>query len=187
MDDTILPDLFKTGERIRILRYVSIRQEVNATEIVQALSVSKALVSRYMHLLIKGGLCTREGRRYRWVEDPINLAVKRLLNINHLMQVIPAGFPERAEGIGVYGSFAEGKNGPGSDLDLYLLVPEYAPDLEMIAARMEKTISEAMGIETHILILTSKRLSDLKETDTPFYLNLLRTGYTLKGESIEEY
>ncbi len=29
-----------------------------------------------------------------------------------------------------------------SDLDLYLLLPEYAPDLEMIAARIEKTISE---------------------------------------------
>ncbi|WP_292737831.1 hypothetical protein [Methanocalculus sp.] len=65
--------------------------------------------------------------------------------------------------------------------DLYLLVPEYAPDLEMMAARMERAISEEVGVETHILILTSNRLSDLRETDTPFYLNLLRTGYTLKG------
>ncbi len=60
-------------------------------------------------------------------------------------------------------------------------------DLEMMAARMEKAISEEVGVETHILILTSNRLSDLRETDTPFYLSLLRTGYTLKGESIEEY
>lgn len=65
--------------------------------------------------------------------------------------------------------------------DLYLLMPEYAPDLEMMAARMEKVISEEVGVETHILILTSNRLSDLGETDTPFYLSLLRTGYTLKG------
>ncbi|MBR1369802.1 MAG: ArsR family transcriptional regulator [Methanocalculus sp. MSAO_Arc2] len=187
MEETILSDLFKTGERIRILRYVSTRQEVNATEIVQALSVSKALVSRYMHLLVEGGLCTKEGRIYRWIENPISLAMKRLLNIHHLMQVIPAGLPERVEGIGVYGSFAEGRNRPGSDLDLYLLVPEYAPDLEMMAARMEKAISEDVGVETHILILTSNRLSDLKETDTPFYRSLVRTGYTLKGESIEEY
>jgi hypothetical protein len=26
--------------------------------------------------------------------------------------------------------------------DLYLLVPEYAPDLEMMAARMERAVSE---------------------------------------------
>ncbi|WP_460372165.1 hypothetical protein [Methanocalculus sp. MC3] len=70
---------------------------------------------------------------------------------------------------------------------LYLLVPEYAPDLEMMAAKIEKAISEEVGVETHILILTSNRLSDLRETDTPFYFSLLRTGYTLKGESIEEY
>ncbi len=57
----------------------------------------------------------------------------------------------------------------------------------MMAARMERELSEEAGVETHILILTSKRLSDLRETDTPFYLRLLRTGYTLKGESIEEY
>ncbi|KUG20052.1 MAG: nucleotidyltransferase domain-containing protein [Methanomicrobiaceae archaeon] len=183
MREPVLSDLFRTEERIRVLRYVAGRQTVAATGVVEATGVSKALVSRYLHLLVREEFCTQDGRAYLWEENARSLAVKCLLNIDLLMAVVP--LPGWAGGIGVYGSFAEGTNTADSDLDLWVLVDEYTPDLLMLAARVEKTVSAAAGVETNILIITPERLSELRETDEPFYAGLMRWGVTIRGESID--
>ncbi|WP_243668615.1 hypothetical protein [Methanoculleus chikugoensis] len=89
----------------------------------------------------------------------------------------------------MYGSYAEGgTNTAGSDLDLWVLVDAYTPDLEVPAARVGKSAGATVGgAETNLLILTSERLSDLRETDQPFYTNLVRSSVTLGGASIDIY
>ncbi|WP_244987659.1 nucleotidyltransferase domain-containing protein [Methanoculleus chikugoensis] len=155
------------------------------TTVVAATGTSKALVSRYMRLLSRNGFCTQRGRVYAWNENARSLAVKRLLNIDLLMTAVV--LPEWARGIGVYGSYAEGTNTAGSDLDLWVLVDAYTPDLEVPAARVGKSAGATVGAETNLLILTSERLSDLRETDQPFYTNLVRSSVTLGGASIDIY
>lgn len=183
MGKPVLTELFKTEERIRILRYVAGQRQVTTTAVAGATETSKPLVSRYLRLLVKGGFCTQRGRAYTWNENARSLAVKRLLNIDLLAAAVP--LPEWSRGIGIYGSYAEGTNTADSDLDLWVLVDEYTPDLEILAARVEKDASAAAGTETNLLILTPERLSDLRETDQPFYTSLIRSSVTLEGASID--
>jgi len=182
MREAGLSELFKTEERIRILRYVAGQRTVTATAVVEATGTSKALVSRYLHLLVREEFCTRHGRMYIWQENARSLATKRLLNIDLLRAQVP--LPEWARGIGVYGSYAEGTNTAESDIDLWVFVDEYTPKLEICAARIEKTVSVASGTEVHILILTPEKLAELREADTPFYAGLMRWGITIGGAPI---
>ncbi|WP_332449210.1 nucleotidyltransferase domain-containing protein [Methanoculleus sp.] len=85
----------------------------------------------------------------------------------------------------MYGSYAEGANTADSDLDLWVLVDEYTPDLDILAARVEKGASAAAGMETKLLTLTPEGLSDLRETDQPFYTGLIRSSVTPGGSSID--
>nr|WP_292393164.1 nucleotidyltransferase domain-containing protein [Methanoculleus sp. UBA303] len=85
----------------------------------------------------------------------------------------------------MYGSYAEGANTAGSDLDLRVLVDEYTPDLEVHAARVGRRAGAVVGTEANLLILTPERLSDLKETDQPFYISLVRSSLTLGGAPID--
>ena len=183
MGKPVLTELFKTEERIRILRYVAGQRQVTTTAVAGASGTSKPLVSRYLRLLVKGGFCTQRGRAYTWNENARSLAVKRLLNFDLLAAAVP--LPEWSRGIGIYGSYAEGTNTADSDLDLWVLVDEYTPDLEIPAARVEKDASAAAGTEANLLILTPERLSDLRETDQPFYTSLIRSSVTLEGASID--
>jgi hypothetical protein len=66
-----------------------------------------------------------------------------------------------------------------------VLVDEYAPDLEVLAARVGRAAGAAVGTEASLLILTPKRLSDLRETDRPFYNSLTRSSVTLGGASVD--
>jgi len=108
-----------------------------------------------------------------------------MLNIDMLWRYI--SLPEWAEGIGVYGSVAEGMDTKESDLDIWVLVRSYDSRTEINAAKLERRISEATGMETHILILTKEKLEDLRKTDIPFHESLIRRSIALKGESIDEY
>ena len=52
MRETGLNELFKTEERIRILRYVVGPRTAAARTVVEAAGTSNALVLRYLHLLV---------------------------------------------------------------------------------------------------------------------------------------
>ena len=79
MREAGLSELFKTEERIRILRYVAGQRTVTATAVVEATGTSKALVSRS---------CTcQEEFCAAWPDvsgGNGSLATKRLLNIDLL-------------------------------------------------------------------------------------------------------
>jgi DNA-binding IclR family transcriptional regulator len=64
MEKPVLTELFKTEERIRILRHVAGRSPVTATAVAGATGTSKPLVSRYLRLLVQSGFCKQNGREY---------------------------------------------------------------------------------------------------------------------------
>ena len=182
MPETYLPEIFKTKERIRILDFVSKRESVTATDVIRETGSSKAFVSRYLHLLVRTGLIAKENRTYYWQMTAESAVIKRLMNIELLTTTIDH-LPDWADGVGVYGSFASGTNTTLSDIDLWVLLPTYTMESELLIAQMEKEIRTRTGHETHILILTTEKLSHLKEHDAPFYTGLRETSLTLRGES----
>ncbi|KAF1078035.1 nucleotidyltransferase domain-containing protein [Methanogenium sp. MK-MG] len=183
MPESCLTEIFKTKERVRILNYVSTREHVTATDMIRGTGASKAFVSRYLHLLVRAGLLAKENRTYRWQTTAESTAIRRLMNIELLTTTIPH-LPDWADGVGVYGSFAEGTNTIESDIDIWVLLPVYTMESELLIAQLEKEIRTGTGYETHILILTKDKLSHLKEHDHPFYTTLTASSITIRGESL---
>jgi predicted nucleotidyltransferase len=176
----MLSELFKSEDRIRILGYVSEREKVTVQSTAQGTGVSKPVVSRYLAMLIENGLSSREGRTIEWIRTPLGIEIRRLLNIALLEQHLPS--PSWAKGIGIYGSFAQGTNTLGSDIDLWVLVDHFSGDLEFRVAELRSALSYATGHEVHILLLTREKITDIATKDIPFYEELMKHQIVLRGK-----
>lgn len=179
----MLPELFKSEERILILRHVSIRTSFTVQSIIDTTGVSKGLVSEYLNMLIREELLTRTKRTITREDSTLWKAIKRLLNLDLLKDHIT--LPSWARGIGIYGSWAEGTNYVGSDLDLWLLVDTFSPEVEIKAAELDQNIATAIHCEVNSLILTREKLQYICTHDQPFYSGLMRGHLTLEGEGLD--
>jgi len=175
----MLPEIFKTEERIRILRHISLRQSATIGSVALAAGVSKGLVSGYLNMLVGEGLLRRENRIFLRDDTPLWPAIKRLLNLDLLKDAI--GLPEWARGIGIYGSWASGTNTTESDLDLWVLVDTLSPETEIRAAELEQTIAMHTRCEVNALVLTPEMVQHFREHDRPFYMALITGHLTLRG------
>lgn len=180
----MLPELFKSDDRVRILRYVSERKSVTVQSTAQRTGVSKPVVSRYLKLLREKGLCERTGRTISWVHSPLGSALKRLLNVVLLNEHLTSHV--WARGIGIYGSWARGTNTSESDLDLWILVETYSPERELRIAEMQHTLAHTLGYEVHTLLLTKEKLRDLSRKDTPFYEEFMKDQIVIRGVGIDK-
>jgi len=93
--------------------------------------------------------------------------------------------PPWATGIGIYGSWADGTNTTESDLDLWILVAYYTPELEINAAELEQNLEADIHCEVNSLILTSEKLRQLKAEDQPFYSGLMKGKITMDGDNLD--
>ncbi|MDD5148751.1 MAG: nucleotidyltransferase domain-containing protein [Candidatus ainarchaeum sp.] len=84
------------------------------------------------------------------------------------------------EGIGLYGSWANGTNTKESDLDFWIK-SENENEKDMVKVR--RFVKEKLGLEASVIILTKKRLEGLKEKDFVFY-SMLYNCFLLWGEAI---
>jgi len=80
----MLSEIFKTEERIRILRHISLRQSATVGTVALATGVSKGLVSGYLNMLAREGLLRLENRAFHRDDTPLWPAIKRLLNLDLL-------------------------------------------------------------------------------------------------------
>lgn len=180
----MLPELFKSEDRVRILRYVAERKNVTVQTTAQGTRVSKPVVSRYLNLLIEKGLCKRFGREIAWVPSPIGSTIKRFLNIVLIDENLPS--TAWAVGVGIYGSFARGTNTTGSDIDLWILVSGYSKDTEFQVADFQYLLSHSLGYEVHTLLLTREKLQDLAHKDVPFYEEFMKDHVVIRGAGIDK-
>ncbi|MDG6249869.1 nucleotidyltransferase domain-containing protein [Methanocalculus sp.] len=182
-DHIVLSGLFKSEERILVLRYVGLRASVTVQAVADATGRSKGFVSQYLNMLVDEELLTRDHRAFIREDSVYWRSIKRLLNLDLLRPHVT--LPAWAEGIGIYGSWAEGTNTTESDLDVWILVSRYDPDLEIRAAELDQEIAQYAGCEVNSLLLTPDKLCHLKEHDQPFYTSLKRGFLTLHGEDLE--
>lgn len=182
-DQSILPSLFKSEDRIRILRFVSLNDTVSVHSVSNETGVSKGLASLYLNILVNYGLLSRSGRVFQKRNTDLWSVVKLLLNLDLLRHTLR--LPPWARGIGIYGSWARGTNTSDSDLDIWVLVDKYAPDFEFRVAESDQDLSKLTNGPVHSLILTREKMAGIARSDQPFYANLIKDSITIEGESLE--
>jgi predicted nucleotidyltransferase len=174
-----LPALFRSEERITLLRTVLTVPACTVQQIATKTGLSKGLVSPYLALLEREGLLERNDRIYKLKFSPLMIAVKHLLNIDRITAVFKK--PAWASGTGMYGSWADGTNTEESDIDLWVYC-ENMPSGIMVA-ELEREISRALSAEAHVLVLTREKIASMKGSDEPFYRSFVKQSITLEGES----
>lgn len=178
---SVLSEIFGTEERVAILRHALSEPSSTVQSLSGATGLSKALVSRYLPLLVRHGLLTREGRVFRPADGSLTRAVKVLLNLDQLMPVI--SLPEWAEGIGMYGSWANGTNTRESDLDLWVLGETYPGEAPL--GGIISSLTGTLGVEVHLLFLSPGKLRNLEEEDPPFYHAFMRSATVIRGAGFD--
>lgn len=178
---SVLSELFNTEGRIAILRQALSEPSSTIQSLSRATGLTKAPVSRYLPLLVRYGLMSREGRTYRPAEGSVTRAVKVLLNLDRLMPLI--SLPEWADGIGMYGSWATGTNTRESDLDLWVFGRTYPGEASL--GEIISTLTRNLGVEVHLLFLSPQKLGDLEREDPPFYHAFMRSATVLRGKGFD--
>jgi predicted nucleotidyltransferase len=174
-----LPALFRSWERITLLRAVLTVPACTVQQIATRTGLSKGLVSPYLALLEREGLLGKKDRTYTLKFSPLTVSVKHLLNIDLVSGVFKK--PSWAAGIGMYGSWAEGTNTTESDIDLWVYCTTLPPGTAV--AELEREISRALSAEVHVLTLDPDKIKAMKNSDEPFYRSFARQSVTLEGES----
>ncbi|MCX6690632.1 MAG: hypothetical protein NTW33_00940 [Methanoregula sp.] len=77
-----LSALFRTKERIKLLRTTLSLPVCTVQQVTIRTGLSKGLVSQYLALLEHEGLLERINRKYQLKMCPLTSAVKRLLNVD---------------------------------------------------------------------------------------------------------
>ncbi len=169
-------------ERVETLTFILERETVGVEETATLLGRSKGFVSQFFSLLEEEGILKKTGRRYRVLKSPKVRAIKILLNIARITEVLEKHRKDWMVSVGIYGSFAKGENTEDSDLDIWIAVDEYPEEREI--ARVEREFSEEIGKQTHLLILTKERIDRLRKEDPVFYCELINS-FVIWGEGLE--
>ncbi|MDD5162642.1 MAG: nucleotidyltransferase domain-containing protein [Candidatus ainarchaeum sp.] len=155
--------------------------ELKVRSLARFAKVSPALVSGTIAILKKQGAINK-GKID--LLHPSARALKILLNIESLTSAkfvpeIRSIFKD-CNGIGLYGSWANGTNSKDSDLDFWV---KSESESEEKSAKISRFVKQKLGLEASIIILTQKRLKELKEKDFVFY-SMLYNCFLLWGEGI---
>lgn len=173
-----LPALFRTKERMLLLRVVLSLPDCTVQQITTKSGLSKGLASQYLALLEREGLLERNKRIYQLKFCPLTIAIKCLLNVDLVLAAFKK--PSWARGIGMYGSWAEGSNTDESDLDLFVFSGTLPSGIKV--AELERDVSRALNVEVHILALTPEKIAAMKKSDDPFYQSFIKQSILLEGD-----
>ena len=171
-----LSALFRTGERITLLRAALNVPACTVQQITSKTGLSKGLVSPYLALLEREGLLKKTDRTYRLTFSPLTVAVKRLLNIDLVSAVFKK--PAWASGIGMYGSWAGGMNTEESDIDLYIETTN-RQSAKALIVRYESCISRKISP----IIVLPDEARQLRTRDRPLF-ERIQSGKILVGEQL---
>ena len=167
-------NLFSKTE-MKVLSFISVKDgELFERQIASGAGISVASANRMLKMFAKLGLLkqTRKGKMlfYRRNDDnPVLRQFKVFTTVNNLMPALEknARFSKR---IVLFGSCASGRNGEGSDIDLFVL----SEDREKLRAglREEERIKA--------IILNGQEYAELRKKDKPLY-ERINSGIELFG------
>src|SRR5208282_6309757 len=104
----MLTYIFKTEQRVKILYYVLYNDSASVTQVSKETGTNKGLVSGYLNKLRKDSLLQKKDKKYCAIDNAKVRAIKVLLNLDRLGMMPLRSY--RILGIGLFGSWAQGKN-----------------------------------------------------------------------------
>jgi predicted nucleotidyltransferase len=96
---------------------------------------------------------------------------------------------EAAEGVSVavFGSVARGDSGPGSDLDLLLVVPADDAGAATLRTALSERVRAWTGQQVGVYLTTPTRLAEARAADDPIVGSFARDAVTLSGPDVRTY
>ena len=175
--------LFSRKNQI-ILKELASKNDTYIREISENTAASPAQVHQAVKLFKKLGFIKEKKLKNKKILslDSSNLLlgkIRQLINTNEMLKHSSFKELKKQGSVGIYGSFAAGKDTPESDIDLWIYINDRVDAIELknIARKIETDFKK----EVKLLVLTDKKIKDLKENDPEFYFRLKLTS---TGEDI---
>lgn len=173
-----------TKKNLLILKEIAGKTDTYIREISENTGTSPAQVHQAVKLFKKLGFIKEKKLKNKKIisldRDNVILGkARQLINIYALLKHNSFKELKRRGSMGVYGSFAAGKDTPESDIDMWIYSKNHidAIALKNITRKLETDFKR----EVKLLVLTDKKIKDLKEKDPEFYFRLKLTSV---GEDI---
>jgi len=173
-----------TKKNLLILKEIAGKTDTYIREISENTGTSPAQVHQAVKRFKKLGFIKEKKLKNKKIisldRDNVILGkARQLINIYELLNHISFKDLMRRGSVGVYGSFAAGKDTPESDIDMWIYSKNHidAIALKNITRKLETDFKR----EVKLLVLNDKKIKDLKENDPEFYFRLKLTSV---GEDI---
>jgi predicted nucleotidyltransferase len=173
-----------TKKNLIILKDIAGESGTYIREISENTGTSPARVHQAIKLFKKFGFIKVEKIKNKKMiflnrENILLNKIRQLINIYDLQSHGSFKELKRHGSVGIYGSFAAGKDMPESDIDLWIYTKNHVDAVKIKKVTRELEID--FKKEVKLLVLTDKKIKDLKENDPEFYFRLKLTSV---GEDI---
>ena len=174
--------LFSTRERAKILREaVYSIKPLTVAKLAKKLQLSKSVVSKFLGMLTKEKIVRRKGAGYVVVESPQTVAVRLLFNISSFDRAL-FSYPF-VKAVGIYGSWAKGRNTVDSDIDMWIKVGRAGTaDLAALQHRLMKIFPKIK-----ILFIDEEKVEHIKVKNPLFFHSLVFGSIAIYGDLDEIY
>lgn len=173
--------------------------ELNMRVLSELAGVSSAQASRILPELVQLGLVRRKDvpPSSLFVLDRANAAVKIILQLNCLRDLVLSGLadlaeelPVKPESIIVFGSFARRRAVGDSDIDVIMVRPHEVNDDDekwgASVARVMDGLQRSSGNRVEILEFDLAEVTDRLQSDRPLWQDVQRDGIVVFGHSLSE-
>ncbi len=171
-------------KNLLILKEIAGKVDTYIREVSENTGASPAQVHKAVKLLKKLGFIKEKKLKNKKIisldkDNVILCKARQLINIYELLNHNSFKELKRRGIVGVYGSFAAGKDTPESDIDMWI----YSKNrVDAIALKnITRKLETGFKREVKLLVLNDKKIKDLKEKDPEFYFRLKLTSV---GEDI---
>ncbi len=173
-----------TKKNLIILKDIAGRSGTYLREISENTGVSPAQVHQVIKLFKKFGFIRVEKIKNKKMiflnrENILLNKIRQLINIYELQNHRSFKDLKKHGSVGIYGSFAAGKDTPESDIDLWIYTKNHVDVIKI--KKVTRELEADFRREVKLLVLTDKKIKDLKEKDPEFYFRLKLTSV---GEDI---
>lgn len=165
-----------TRNNIRIIKLLN-KEKLHIREIADKLNISPSSVHKLIKFLKKQNALKEIKEKNRLVielnqENEFLIQIKKIINFNDLINSKAYNKLKSLGKIGVYGSFANGTNDLGSDIDIWFLTNKKELELRPLLRQLELEL----GNKVNVLFLSDKKIKQLKTDDYEFYIRLKLTS-----------
>jgi predicted nucleotidyltransferase len=169
-------------KKLKILEWILSHptSKIKIREISKEIGVNPGYVSTLVAKLKKLDIIRGD---YVNMKNPETRALKIQFNISKIHRIVKKIKERKIAGVGLYGSFSKGTNVEDSDIDLWIKTKEdFSIEKQ---SKIRATLREKTGVgEISLMILTEKRLAEIRKKDSTLY-SILLNSFLIKGEHID--